>query len=246
MIEVVHTDNIDHFGSWVEVGMIVGVVIAGALTAILPILSRRKSNKSNQLKYPDRFNWDAHSRIHERLTELRVKTDCARTQVVQFHNGGHFLDGISMKKMSLTHESLANGCSSEMETKRDLLMSLCLEGLELLRQDDAKFQQLMENIQVMNKNGGTSLADTLGLSQTEFAGLLEEMGHHSRRGLRNLTFSGITKPLAEPEIQRSVAERIEEVSTRNLQVKLLERRLLDGMRIPEFLSDPKYLNKHER
>ena len=138
MIELVHTDSIDHFGSWVEVGMIAGVVIAGALTALLPILSRRKikAKKSNELKYPE-FNWDTHSRIHERLTELRVATDCARTQLVQFHNGGHFLDGISMKKMSLTHESLANGCSSEMETKRDLLMSLCLEGLELLRQDSA-------------------------------------------------------------------------------------------------------------
>ena len=84
------------------------------------------------------FNWDVHSRIHEVLSELRVKTDCARSQVVQFHNGGVFLDGISMKKMSLTHESLANGCSSEMETKRDLLLSLCLEGLSLLMEDSPK------------------------------------------------------------------------------------------------------------
>jgi len=134
----INPDNIDVFGSWVEVGMIAAVVIAGALTVLLPLFRKTKKVKVHGLKYPDQFNWDTHSRIHERLTELRVITDCARTQVVQFHNGGHFLDGISMKKMSLTHESLANGCSSEMETKRDLLMSLCLEGLELLRDDEAK------------------------------------------------------------------------------------------------------------
>jgi len=142
MIEVVHTDNIDHFGSWVEVGMIAGVVIAGALTALLPILSRLKKRSKGtsrkQLGYPNSVNWEEHTRIHEVLTELRVKTDSARTQVIQFHNGGHFLDGISMTKMSLTHESLANGVSSEMDTKKELMLSLCVEGLRLLLEDDSK------------------------------------------------------------------------------------------------------------
>ena len=98
----------------------------------------------------------------------------------------------------------------------------------------------------MNKSGDARLAEMLGVSRADFPGLLEDEEHDSKKGLRNLTFSGITKPLAEPEAQQSVAERIEEVSTRNLQVKILEKKLLDGMRIPEFLSDPKYLNKHER
>ena len=141
MVEVVHTDGIDHFGSWVEVGMIVGVVLAGALTALLPILSKLKKNilmRRTELGYPNSVNWEEHTRIHEVLTELRVKTDSARTQVVQFHNGGHFLDGISMTKMSLTHESLENGVSSEMDTKKELMLSLCVEGLRLLLEDDPK------------------------------------------------------------------------------------------------------------
>ena len=34
--------------------------------------------------------------------------------------------------MSLTHESLANGCSSEMGIKKDVLLSLCMGQLKLL------------------------------------------------------------------------------------------------------------------
>ena len=117
--------------------MIVAVFLAGAATVLIPLIKRVRTIKPKELHMTS-FNWDVHSRIHEVLSELRVRTDCARSQVVQFHNGGVFLDGISMKKMSLTHESLANGCSSEMETKRDLLLSLCLEGLSLLMEDKPK------------------------------------------------------------------------------------------------------------
>tara|TARA_Y100001963_G_C6779497_1_gene449110 strand:- start:33 stop:686 length:654 start_codon:yes stop_codon:yes gene_type:complete len=130
--------SIDIFGSWMEVGMILAVVLAGAVSVFLPYMKKMKRKKCRDLCYPDNFNWDVHSRMHETLTELRVRTDCARAQIVQFHNGGYFLDGISMKKQSLTHESLAPGCSSERETKKDLLLSLCIEGLQLLRENESK------------------------------------------------------------------------------------------------------------
>jgi len=105
--------------------------------------------------------WNTHTRIHETLTELRVKTDCARAQLVQFHNSGHFLDGISMKKMSLTHESLEKGVSSEMSLKKDLLISMCIDGMNLLLKDDPQLymvsdledswcKQFMENSNVVS------------------------------------------------------------------------------------------------
>jgi hypothetical protein len=58
------------------------------------------------------------------LTELRVKVDCARAQIVQFHNGEYFMDGISMKKLSLTHESLSKGVSEEAGKTTNILISL--------------------------------------------------------------------------------------------------------------------------
>ena len=155
--------EIDTFGSWVEVGMIIGVILAGILTVLFPLLFRlrHKKHRPNILGYASNLNWETHTRIHETLTELRVKTDAARAQIVQFHNSGNFLDGISMKKMSLTHESLVNGISSEMETKKDLLLSLCVEGLRLLMENEPKIhitanledswcKQFMENSNVVS------------------------------------------------------------------------------------------------
>ena len=125
------------FESWVEIGMALSAVVGGAAIFFFPYLIKKfgKHSHPNKNGYPADFNWYIHSKLNEKLTELRVQNDCARTQIVQFHNSGNFLDGISMKKMSLTHESLANGTSSEMETKKDLLLSLCVEGLNLLKED---------------------------------------------------------------------------------------------------------------
>jgi len=110
------------------------------------------SFRRNMKKWKKSFSlnkdfWNIHTRIHESLTELRVKVDCARTQLVQFHNGGEFLDGISMKKMTLTHESLEGGISSEMKTKKDILLSGCINGMNLLLENDPKIHitQLMED-----------------------------------------------------------------------------------------------------
>ena len=130
------------FDSWVEIGMALSAIVGGAAIFFYPyllkLIKNQQSSVSGTNEYPADFNWSIHSRLNEKLTELRVQNDCARTQIVQFHNSGNFLDGISMKKMSLTHESLANGTSSEMETKKDLLLSLCVEGLNLLKLDSAE------------------------------------------------------------------------------------------------------------
>ena len=149
---------------WFELG-VAGVAIAvGTAFGIYKVLKGKRFmllQEKKQLKFPSSCFWSTHTRIHETLTELRVKTDCARTQLVQFHNSGHFLDGISMKKMSLTHESLENGVSSEMSCKKDLLLSMCIDGLTLLIQDDPQLyvtsdledswcKQFMENSNIVS------------------------------------------------------------------------------------------------
>ena len=124
------------------------------------LLKERKEIKKQKVALPDNCFWKVHTVLHETLTELRLKTDCARAQIVQFHNTGEFLDGISMKKLSLTHESLDKGVSSEMSVKQNLLLSMCVEGLMLLLEDDSKIyivdtledswcKQLLENSNVV-------------------------------------------------------------------------------------------------
>ena len=150
---------------WFELGIACVAIAVGVAFGIHRILKGKNfmllEEKKEQLKFPTSCFWTTHTRVHETLTELRVKTDCARAQLVQFHNSGHFLDGISMKKMSLTHESLEKGVSSEMGIKKDLLLSMCIDGLTLLLEDDPQLymvssmedswcKQFMENSNVVS------------------------------------------------------------------------------------------------
>ena len=79
-----------------------------------------------------------HGEVHELLTELRVLTDAARAQVVQFHNGEYFMDGISMRKFSLTHESVEKGIESDGQRMQGYLCSMFLPLLLLLVEDTPK------------------------------------------------------------------------------------------------------------
>lgn len=155
-------NSIDLFGSWIEMGMALAAITVGIIMIVLPYIRRKRSRPaySSIVDYPLNFNWEVHTRIHEILTELRVRTDCGRTQLVQFHNGGDFLDGISMKKMTLTHESLTLGVSSAIEYTKDIPLSLCVAGLTLLKKntpklhiteqmDDSWCKQFYQNNQVV-------------------------------------------------------------------------------------------------
>ena len=128
-------NDIDLVGSWLEIGMIIASVVAGVITILIPFLKKRRNriiNCNKDLDYPETFHWTTHTNIHEILTELRVRIDAGRTQIVQFHNGGVFLDGISVKKFSITHESLTSGTSAEVG-KKDQLVSMFLDKLNVLK-----------------------------------------------------------------------------------------------------------------
>lgn len=65
-----------------------------------------------------------HTEIHELLTELRVHSKAMRVTVLQFHNGEYFMDGISMRKFSITHESSHRGYISQSLKFKNVLCSL--------------------------------------------------------------------------------------------------------------------------
>ena len=65
-----------------------------------------------------------HSEINEILTELRLVTESMRVSVMQFHNGEYFMDGISMRKFSITHESSHKGYNSQALKFKNTLCSL--------------------------------------------------------------------------------------------------------------------------
>tara|TARA_R110002124_G_scaffold250008_1_gene415070 strand:+ start:837 stop:1472 length:636 start_codon:yes stop_codon:yes gene_type:complete len=132
---------------WIALGISVAALVAGFFSYFFGFKKKKKSNKSDiispKIDFPDHF-WEVHTKIQETITELRVKVNCARSHLVQFHNGGHFMDGISMKRMSLTHESLERSVSGEMKNHQDLLMSIYMEILNHVKKDRPKLIMVNE------------------------------------------------------------------------------------------------------
>lgn len=85
-----------------------------------------------------------HGEIHEVLTELRVLTDAARAQVIQFHNGEYFMDGVSMRKFSVTHESLEKGIESDANRIKGVLCSMFIPLLHLVLENNAKIHYTVD------------------------------------------------------------------------------------------------------
>jgi len=115
------------FNYWIELGIAVGVAVGAAVWKLWP-------KKTEQ---EDDMDWRVHSDIHEQLTELRVLSDAARAQLIRFHNGEYFMDGVSMRKLSLTHESVSRGVAAEGDKKTGLLISLFAPLIEKIINNSA-------------------------------------------------------------------------------------------------------------
>ena len=144
MQELVEIDNtvqsIDVFGSWVEIGMVGVALLAGILLGVPAIHAMIQSRKNKKDKVVTKDFVRTHTRINEYLTEARVLLDCARTQVVQFHNGGEYINGVSMKKLSMTHESVTDGITDTQQETQDAHISLYAEKVEAVLNNNSKPQ----------------------------------------------------------------------------------------------------------
>ena len=105
--------------------------------AIGVVIGFRKSWSKLRSQFKRDNFFVVHSEIHELLTELRILTDSARTQIIQFHNGEYFMDGISMRKFSITHESLTRGIGSCVGQMTGSLCSLFVPLLSLVLDNSA-------------------------------------------------------------------------------------------------------------
>lgn len=76
-----------------------------------------------------------HTEIHELLTELRINSKAMRVSVLQFHNGEYFMDGISMRKFSITHESSHKGYISQSLKFKNVLCSMFIPLLNKVLED---------------------------------------------------------------------------------------------------------------
>jgi hypothetical protein len=111
--------------------------IYSAISIAFVIAIWKSWNKFKKQHNSNKFT-QVHSEIHELLTELRLVTDSARTQVLQFHNGDYFMDGVSMRKFSVTHESLERSVDSCANKMHAVLCSLFIPLIQLVLDNKAK------------------------------------------------------------------------------------------------------------
>ena len=122
---------------WVNIGIALVGVFIGMVSGYYSHF--KKNNKKIKEEQADHDPLDQkHSNTHELITSLRLQLDASRVQLCQFHNGGKFLEGSSMKRFSVTHESCDKGVSMEYPSLQGILITIFWCIVELLKNN--KFQ----------------------------------------------------------------------------------------------------------
>jgi hypothetical protein len=124
----------DHLQS---IGEAVGVFAVGLTIGIVGVIRKKKFAISIAKNKEKRFV-NRHSQIHELLTELRVTTRASRCLVFQFHNGGSFADGTSIKRFSVTHESCVSGVTSMILESQDVLLTRYVDIIRIMDESSSK------------------------------------------------------------------------------------------------------------
>lgn len=120
--------------TWFTMGAAGGSFLLGI---IFTLLRRGKTTKKcTSIMCSGSDFTKVHSQINEVLTELRLELDCARSYIVQFHNGGDFFSGESILKFSVTHESCGLGIQQTIDQQQGVLLTRFVEKLKILQEDD--------------------------------------------------------------------------------------------------------------
>jgi len=118
------------------IGEIFGIFVVGLCVGLVGAL-RKKKLKFNFCKEEETKFVQTHSQIHELLTELRITIRACRCLIFQFHNGGSFADGTSIKRFSITHESYENGIQSIMLDSQDVFLTRYADIIRIMDENKA-------------------------------------------------------------------------------------------------------------
>jgi len=116
-------------------GELLGVFGMGILIGLWTMIKKKKISIISLLK-KEKNAANAHTQVHETLTELRILIRASRTLVFQFHNGGKFADGSSIKRFSVTHESCGIGVQSMLLESQDVLVTRYKELVDSLEHQE--------------------------------------------------------------------------------------------------------------
>lgn len=100
------------------------IIVAFGTIVLKNHLDERKAKKAKE-KSESITTEDVSSmiEIQEFLNSLIDKWEIDRGAIYQFHNGGKFFNGVSMKKYSLTHESTSPGIARVKEASQNVFVT---------------------------------------------------------------------------------------------------------------------------
>jgi hypothetical protein len=103
----------------------VGTILVALITVVVKTkldyrLAQNKKKVDEAINETDAFEMLA---IQEWLNNFRINYDFERASIFQFHNGGKFFHGKSMKKFSMTYESVAPGYEKLKRVQQNILTS---------------------------------------------------------------------------------------------------------------------------
>lgn len=123
------------FKYWLELGVSAATATGGIVVGWMGIRKAFRGIKKEWARERVKEEIDTNRKIHEILNDLRYEADSCRTKLFQYHNGTSFANGVSMKKMSMTHESCHPGMQPTFKGNNDQILSLFVDMLELLEKD---------------------------------------------------------------------------------------------------------------
>ena len=169
---------------WLLLGQTAGAFIVGIGIGIIPkIISMLKGKKIEKKAYKSVFDIkevaEDDLKMQDILTELRMIYDCDRAFAYLFHNGGAYLDGSPMKKMSMLYESVRRGVSYEAANSRDICVSTVPALTDIISSNRSQIIQIAD----MKDNFFKHLLESRNVNVSAYCPL--------KKGLQIIGFIGI-------------------------------------------------------
>lgn len=137
------------FATWQYIGGAIAALATGLYYGLKPLIKyfRKRRAVRNEIVFEQ-----INRRIWESLSELRIKTKASRVSLIQFHNGGKFADGTSMRRMSVSHQVCDSKISSTMQFRQDVLVSRYVEIMQMLQDNDPHIRSVLSLFESNTKN----------------------------------------------------------------------------------------------
>ncbi len=152
--------NTEKIGEWFQLGIMGATVLAGFIYGLRKVL--KSVSKTRIVRNEERFS-HINMKIWEVLSEIRLIHKASRISLTQFHNGGKFVDGSSMRKMSISHQSCETKTSSTMQFRQDVLVSRFVEIIDMLHNNEPRIRQVSD-FNESNTKQFYELHDTVAVS----------------------------------------------------------------------------------